>query len=98
MPGRAKSLVHIWCFANCQKLNSLEKDGVTVDAIHVANVNGVSSNLIALARLTEMIDWEQFRPMLQTLREKPRKSNAGAVGSPVSFFEDGLPGASRSIF
>ena len=58
----------------------------------------IDKNTDPLARLTEMIDWEQFRPMLQTLREKPRKSNAGAAGSPVSFFEDGLPGASRSIF
>ena len=33
-----------------------------------------------LAKLDTMIDWEQFRPALQTLRDKPRKSNAGAKG------------------
>ena len=33
-----------------------------------------------LATLDELIDWEQFRPALETLRDKPRKSNAGAKG------------------
>ena len=34
----------------------------------------------ALMTLNEVIDWEMFRPLLQTLRDKPRKSNAGAKG------------------
>lgn len=41
-----------------------------------------------LAKLDEMIDWEQFRPDLKTLRDKPRKSNAGAKGyDPVMMFK-----------
>ncbi len=41
-----------------------------------------------LAKLDEMIDWEQFRPALETLRDKPRKSNAGAKGyDPVMMFK-----------
>ena len=41
----------------------------------------IDKNTDPLARLTEMIDWEQFRPMLQTLREKPRTCNARAAGT-----------------
>jgi hypothetical protein len=33
-----------------------------------------------LVALDAMIDWEQFRPTLQTLRDKPRKSTTGAKG------------------
>ena len=40
----------------------------------------IDKNTDPLVRLTAMIDWEQFRPTLQALREKPRKSNAGAKG------------------
>lgn len=40
----------------------------------------IDKNTDPLARLSEIIDWEQFRPALQTLRDKPRKSNAGAKG------------------
>jgi IS5 family transposase len=40
----------------------------------------IDKNTDPLARLTAMIDWEQFRPTLETLRDKPRKSNAGAKG------------------
>jgi len=42
-----KGLVHIWCFEACRKLKLLDSRGVTVDVHHVANVNVVSSNLIA---------------------------------------------------
>jgi len=41
-----------------------------------------------LAKLDAMIDWEQFRPELKALRDKPRKSNAGARGyDPVMMFK-----------
>ena len=41
-----------------------------------------------LATLDDMIDWEQFRPALETLRDQPRKSNAGAKGyDPVMMFK-----------
>ena len=40
----------------------------------------IDKNTDPLARLNEMIDWEQFRPALKRLRNKPRKSNAGAKG------------------
>jgi IS5 family transposase len=40
----------------------------------------IDKNTDPLARLSGMIDWEQFRPTLETLRNKPRKSNAGAKG------------------
>ena len=48
MPGRAKSLVHIWCFEACRKLKFLEHSGVTVDIHYVVHVNVVSSNLIGI--------------------------------------------------
>jgi hypothetical protein len=48
MLGRAKRLVHIWCFGNCRKLKFLESRGVTVDVHHGAHVNVMSSNLIAV--------------------------------------------------
>lgn len=40
----------------------------------------LDKNTDPLARLSEMIDWEQFRPTLERLLDKPRKSNAGAKG------------------
>ena len=40
----------------------------------------MDKNTDPLARLTAMIDGETFRPTRQALREKPRKSNAGAKG------------------
>lgn len=40
----------------------------------------IDKNTDPLSRLSGMIDWEQFRPTLETLRNKPRKSNAGAKG------------------
>ncbi len=40
----------------------------------------LDKNSDPLARLNEMIEWELFRPALKTLRDKPRKSNAGAKG------------------
>jgi hypothetical protein len=52
MLGREKGLVHIWCFATCQKLKFIESRGGTVDVHHVANVNVVSSNLIGLKTLS----------------------------------------------
>ena len=33
-----------------------------------------------LAKLNEVIDWEQFRELIDLSREKPRKSSAGAKG------------------
>jgi IS5 family transposase len=43
----------------------------------------IDKNTDPLAKLDQMIDWEMFRPALQTLRDKPRKSNAGAKGYDV---------------
>lgn len=43
----------------------------------------IDKNSDPLVTLDEMIDWELFRPALQTLRDKPRKSNAGAKGYDV---------------
>jgi len=31
-----------------------------------------------LVKLNTVIKWERFRPLLETIREKDRKSNAGA--------------------
>ena len=33
-----------------------------------------------LVELDEVIDWEQFRELIELSREKPRKSSAGAKG------------------
>lgn len=43
----------------------------------------LDKNIDPLQKLNDMIDWELFRPALETLREKPRKSNAGAKGYDV---------------
>jgi IS5 family transposase len=40
----------------------------------------IESKKHALVILDEVIDWEMFRADLETLRAKPRKSNAGAKG------------------
>ena len=37
----------------------------------------IDSNGDPLKRLNELVDWELFRPVLQKIREKKRKSNAG---------------------
>lgn len=36
-----------------------------------------------LSKLNQAIDWEQFRPILEQIRQKPRKSAAGAKGYDV---------------
>ena len=36
-----------------------------------------------LSKLNQAIDWEQFRPILEQVRQKPRKSAAGAKGYDV---------------
>jgi IS5 family transposase len=33
-----------------------------------------------LVQLNKVVDWEQFRELIEMAREKPRKSNAGAKG------------------
>lgn len=43
----------------------------------------IDSNGDPLVVLNEVIDWELFRPQLQTVRDKPRKSTAGAKGYDV---------------
>lgn len=43
-----------------------------------------------LVALDAMVDWEQFRPTLQTLRDKPRKSAAGAKGYDLLVLFKGL--------
>ena len=43
----------------------------------------IDKNVDPLVTLNEMIDWELFRPALEALRDKPRKSNAGAKGYDV---------------
>ena len=43
----------------------------------------IDKNSDPLATLDKMIDWELFRPALKTLRDKPRKSKAGAKGYDV---------------
>jgi len=30
-----------------------------------------------LPKIESIVDWEGFRPILETIRQKPRKSNAG---------------------
>jgi IS5 family transposase len=48
----------------------------------------IDKNGDPLATLDAMIDWQQFRPDLEALRDKPRKSNAGAKGyDPVMMFK-----------
>lgn len=43
----------------------------------------INANGDPLVVLNGLIDWQRFRPLLDTLRDKPRKSNAGAKGYDV---------------
>jgi len=43
----------------------------------------IDKNTDPLAQLNKMINWELFRPALESLRDRPRKSNAGAKGYDV---------------
>jgi IS5 family transposase len=43
----------------------------------------IDQNSDPLLTLNQMVDWECFRPVLETLLDKPRKSNAGARGYDV---------------
>lgn len=43
----------------------------------------IDKNTDPLVTLNKMIDWELFRPALESLHDKPRKSNAGAKGYDV---------------
>ncbi|OCC14666.1 Mobile element protein [Dissulfuribacter thermophilus] len=40
-------------------------------------VSKIDENGDPLKRLNEVIDWEMFRPILEKIRKKNRKSNAG---------------------
>ncbi len=40
-------------------------------------LNKIDKNGDPLSKLNQVIDWEQFRPELEALRIKERKSNAG---------------------
>ena len=41
---------------------------------HLRNLDKGTNPLV---RIDELVDWEVFRPTLQTIRDKQRKSNAG---------------------
>ena len=45
-----------------------------------------------LAKLNEVIDWEQFRKLIDLSREKPRKSPAGAKVSLTALKEPPMTG------
>ncbi len=48
----------------------------------------IDSNGDFLVALDRLVPWESFRERLQVLRDKPRKSNAGARGyDPVMMFK-----------
>lgn len=50
--------------------------------LHI-RLDRIDKNTDPLVALDAMIDWDAFRPALETLRDKPRKSNAGAKGYDV---------------
>ena len=70
-------LIHSYTYPILFRDNAMPQFGLFNSHQRISRIDKASDPLV---ELNQVVDWEQFRELIDRAREKPRKSPAGAKG------------------